>query len=262
MNEREVEFKDKQGRKIVGTLLTPDGTSPFPAVIICHGFRGNRNEEHIKEIAEKITDSGLASLRFDFTQDPGKSSLPFESMTVSYELEVLDEALRYIKSLKELDPERIGVAGHSLGGFLSACYTAEHPEIKSLALLSAVYNFRIMFEIAYGKDSRDQVKERGFGESYSSSAGRNVKLKIGFYEDLEKHDMDSVVENLTCPVLVVHGTVDDSVSLDHAQHYFDRSQSQQKELKIIKGADHGYSKHEHLAEVATTVADWFAKTLV
>src|SRR3989344_971678 len=96
MKERFIEFKDKQGRRIVGDYIVPEWTKPLPAVIVCHGFKGNRNQRHIKAIAEEISKLGAATLRFDFTHDPGESSLPFADMTVSYELEVLDEAVKFV----------------------------------------------------------------------------------------------------------------------------------------------------------------------
>lgn len=262
MNEREVSFQDKQGRKIVGTLLVPDWTKPLPAVILCHGFKGDRNQTHIKAIAEELTRTGLVTLRFDFTENPGESSLPFQDMTVSYELEVLDQAVNFIKVQKEIDPKKIGLAGHSLGGLVVAWYAANHPEIAAVSTLSAVYNFIEMWKHAFGEEMTKEMKEKGFAFVFSSHLNKPLKIKEGFYQDAEKYDMDKVIDNLVCPILVVAGTGDEAVTIDHAQHFYDRAFSKAKELKIIKGADHNYTNPEHLKEVCSTVSQWFAKTLV
>lgn len=259
MNEREISFQDKQGRKIVGTLTVPDWTKPLPAVIVCHGFKGNRNQAHIKAIAEAVTRTGLVTLRFDFTENPGESSLPFEDMTVSYELEVLDEAIEFLKSQEEINPEKIGITGHSLGGLVVSWYTAEHPEIKSLVTLSAVYSFRETFERHYSEWIR-QAKEKGFGYVYSKSSDLNLKLRKAFYDDGINYEMDKVIENIICPVLVICGTSDGL--LNHSQNYFDRLIINNKKLKIIKGADHNYTKAGNLEKVKMVVADWFAKILL
>lgn len=261
MNERTVEFNDKQGRKIVGTLLIPDWTKPVPVVIVCHGFKSYRNQTHVKAISEEICKKGLASLRFDFTNDPGESSLPFEDMTVSYELEVLDQAVRFIKEQKEIDPRKIGITGHSLGGLVVGWYAATHSEIAAVVPLSAVYNFEKTWRHEHG-ETIPEMKEKGFAQIYSASLDRTLKLNAGFYNDGLQYDMDKVIDGLNCPILVVGGMGDSAVTLDNAQNYYDRAFSKQKELKVVKGADHNYSKPEHLDEVKETVAAWFAKTLL
>lgn len=261
MQERQISFKDKQGRNIVGTFLLPEWTKPLPAVIVCHGFKGNRNQIHIREIAEELTRKGLATLRFDFTQEPGESSLPFAEMTVSYELEVLDEAVKFLKSQKEINSEKIGIAGHSLSGLVIGWYSARHPEVASIATLSGVYSFEEMWRKTYGESIIQEFKEKGFAYVFSQSLNRPLKIKESFYEDALKYNMDKVIDNLVCPILVVHGTADESVPIDHAQHFYDRSFSSGKELTVIKGADHNYTKPGNLEEVKAAVAKWFAKTL-
>lgn len=261
MNERTVEFKDKQGRKIVGTLLIPDWTKPVPIVIVCHGFKSYRNQTQIKAISEEMCKKGLASLRFDFTFDPGDSSVPFEDFTISYELEVLDQAVNFVKQQKEINPEKIGVAGHSLGGLVVGWYAATHPEISAVVTLSAVYNFEKTWRHEHG-ETISEMKEKGFAQIYSATLDRSLKLNLSFYDDGLNYDMNKVIDSLNCPILVVGGTGDTAVTLDHAQHFYDRSFSKVKELKIIKGADHNYTKPADLEEVKTVVADWFAKTLL
>ncbi len=261
MTEKTVNFKDKQGRNIVGTLLAPEVAGPFPAVIVCHGFKGSRNQKHIVAIAESIFERGLVTLRIDFTADPGESSLPFPDMTVSYELEVLDQAVGFLKSNSQVDGNRIGLAGHSLGGLVVAWYTAQHPEIKAVAPLSAVYNFLLMWRHAYGEDLTREIKEKGFAYVHSKTLKKDLKIKIGFYEDAVNFDMDKVIDNLVCPILVVAGTSDEAVTIDHAQHYYDRAFSKEKELKVIKGSDHNYTNPDHLRQVVETVSSWFAKVL-
>ena len=260
MVEKEVSFQDKQGREIVGTLAIPNGIGSFPAVIVCHGFKGNQNERHIKAIAEALTRPGLATLRFDFTKGPGRSSLPFEEMTVSYELEVLDQAFEFLKTKNEVTPEEIGLAGHSLGGLVASWYTANHPGVvKSLVTLSAVYSFSETFERHYGAWVAES-KQKGFGYVYSSSLRSNLKLLRNFYDDGINYEMDKVIEEINCPVMVLCGTSDSLIN--HSQNYFDRLRSREKKLKTITGSDHNYSREEDLNKVNQAVVDWFAKTLL
>lgn len=259
MKEEKVNFPDKQGRNIVGTLYLPDGNGPFPAVVLCHGFKGSKNQEHIKAIATEIAKKQIAVLTFDFTKDPGESSLPFEEMTVSYELEVLDQAFTFIKNHPQIDTNKIGISGHSLGGLVVSWYSATHPEIKALVPLSAVYGFLTMWKNMYGEEIVKEMHEKGFSFVFSKHLNKKLRINKEFYDDAANYDMDQMVGNLECPILVVCGT--DDKLLVHAQHYFDRVNVQDKELKIIKSADHNYTNPENLEEVKTAVAAFFAKTL-
>jgi len=261
MSEKQIEFLDKQGRKIVGTLLLPAGAGPFPAIVICHGFKGNRNERQNSKLAEAITQKGIITLRFDFTNEPGESSLPFQDMTISYELEVLDQAVNHLKALPATDKERIGLTGHSLGDLIVAWYAAGHPEIKAIATLSGVYSFLEMWKRVYGEEITKELQEKGFSYVYSNTLKKDLRIKEDFYKDAQKYEMDKVIDSLVCPILVVAGTADEAVSIDHAQHYYDRAFSKTKELEIIKGADHIYSKEGNLEQLVDSVSSWFSKTL-
>lgn len=187
--------------------------------------------------------------------------MPLEDISVSYELEVLDKALEFLKSQKEVNPEKIGLIGHSLGGMIAAWYTANHPEIKSLVTLAAVYDFLLMWNHYFGAEIANEMKEKGFAMIYSNRLNRKLKMKVGFYEDAQKYIMDEAVERIACPFLVIAATADEAVTLNHAQHYFDKSLSEKKDLKIIRGANHTFSNPEHLEEVSNSVSAWFEKTL-
>jgi dipeptidyl aminopeptidase/acylaminoacyl peptidase len=188
--------------------------------------------------------------------------MPLEDITVTYELEVLDEAAKFLTSQNEVDPSRVGIVGHSLGGMIAAWYTAHHPEIRSLVTLSAVYNFLLMWNHYFGAETAAEMKEKGFAMIYSNRLNRKLKMKVGFYEDAQKYNMDEVIDRLTCSVLVIGGTADEAVTLEHAQYYFDKAAlSRNKNLKVVKGADHIFSNPEHLNEVAVAIADWFGRTL-
>ncbi len=268
MDLTRIEFKDKQGRKIVGDFIIPEASKPLPIVIICHGFKGNRNERHIKAIAEAISEKGIATLRFDFTKDPGESSLSFEDMTVSYELEVLDQAVEFVKSfsIEKIDTKKIAIVGHSLGGLVVGWYGANHSGISAVVSLSGVYSFAKLLERELGagitSSLKKEAEEKGFVYVYSNSLKRDLKIRKKFFEDSLNYEMDRVIRELKCPVLSVHGTKDEAVSLEHSQHFTGRSRGSQKELRIIEGADHIYSDQKNLIEVKMIVAEWCAKVLL
>jgi len=78
--EQRIEFLNKRGDKLVGTLVLPatstttsstsssgSGSKPTPTVILAHGYMSSRNSELLIRIATALAREGLASVRFDFS---------------------------------------------------------------------------------------------------------------------------------------------------------------------------------------------------
>lgn len=113
-----------------GTLSLPAGNAPFAAVVLVHGSGPNDRDETIgpnkpfRDLAWGLASQGIAVLRYDKRtkvyakkmQDLGLSA------TITVREEVIDDALAAVALLphciQELNPQRIFVLGHSLGGYL------------------------------------------------------------------------------------------------------------------------------------------------
>ena len=109
-----------------GTLTTPVGNGPFPAVVLVHGSGPNDRDETLgpnkpfKDLAGGLASKGVAVLRYEkrTKQHPSKlASIP--KFTVKDE--VIDDALAAVDLLRKteaIDAKRVFVLGHSLGGML------------------------------------------------------------------------------------------------------------------------------------------------
>lgn len=108
-----------------GTLTLPIGKSPFPAVVLVHGSGPNDRDETIlgtkvfRDLAHGLASRGIAVLRYDKrTLEHTLKSGAIPKMTVQQE--TVDDALEAVKFLAEqpgIDPQRVFVLGHSLGGY-------------------------------------------------------------------------------------------------------------------------------------------------
>jgi len=65
--ERLIAFRN-QGQRLYGMLHRPEGVAIAPAVVLCHGFTGQRIESHrlFVKMARDLAAHGIAALRFDF----------------------------------------------------------------------------------------------------------------------------------------------------------------------------------------------------
>ncbi|MBL8911571.1 MAG: alpha/beta fold hydrolase [Archangium sp.] len=132
-------------KKLPGTLTLPkSGAGPFPVVVFVHGSGPNDRDESMgpnklfKDLAFGLAGKGIATLRYD------KRTLKFPgefAATTPYTLreEVLDDvrdAVTALATTEKIDPRRIFVLGHSLGGTLGPRIAADNAKLAGLILFA------------------------------------------------------------------------------------------------------------------------------
>lgn len=139
--EEEVKFKNHQ-IELAGTLTYPQTGEDFPAVILIHGSGPNNRDQELfghkmfKDIADELTKSGIAVLRYD-KRGIGESTGSFEEATLQDFASDVETALAFLQSHAKIDAKKIGLLGHSEGGMIAPKVAAQHPEISFVVLLAA-----------------------------------------------------------------------------------------------------------------------------
>lgn len=259
--ETVIEIRNRRGLRMAATLSLPEEQpAPLPAALLIHGFRGHREERHIRRVAAGIAMAGVIAMRVDLTNNVGESDGRFHDVTLSGEIDDALDALEALAAHRIVDGARLGVAGHSLGGLVAALVAARRTHgVRALVTMSAVFDFPRKFGSWLSPGEIDAWRERGFLEL---EPGRpETRLGFGFREDLERNAR--IVEEIAravAPTLVVHGEGDAEVPTEHAESY--RRSLPQAEAVFISGADHTYTEDAHADLVARIVGDWFHRTLV
>ncbi|MBQ8081933.1 MAG: alpha/beta fold hydrolase [Clostridia bacterium] len=107
-----------------GTLTLPKGAGPFPAVVLVHGSGPNDRDETLmaqkpfRDLAEGLAEQGIAVYRYDKrTLVYGEDLAKDEALTLVEEtIEDAAAAVQLLAQQERIDPNRIFVLGHSLGG--------------------------------------------------------------------------------------------------------------------------------------------------
>ena len=106
-------------RKISGELNLPPGDGPFPAVILYHGhYHPDDLKSWFNELVPRLLEANIATFVIDsFTGRKITNTAYFEAR-LSRAARVTDVfmALNMLAKLDEIDEERIGITGYSVGG--------------------------------------------------------------------------------------------------------------------------------------------------
>jgi uncharacterized protein len=137
------------GVLINGLVYSPPGAGPRPTLVICHGLPGN---EKNLDLAQAVRRAGWNALTFNYRGSWGSPG-PFR---FAQNLEDADAVLSYLRNPANalklgVDPTRIAIAGHSMGGWVVA-HTAAHDHALIGAILISMADMGLV-----GKRPRAQA---------------------------------------------------------------------------------------------------------
>lgn len=129
-----------------GTLSLPNGSGPFPAVVLVHGSGPNDQDETIgpnkpfRDLAWGLASQGVAVLRYDKrTHAHASLFTPDLIASLTIQEETIDDALLAAQLLRQttgIDPKQIYVLGHSLGAYAAPRIGQQDPSLAGLIMMA------------------------------------------------------------------------------------------------------------------------------
>jgi len=122
--EEVVYTNEKSGFKLAGTLTIPENAKECPAVVLISGSGAQDRDETIYEhkmfwvIADYFALNGIATLRVDDRGVGGSEGTIRDATSEDFAWDALT-GIDFLKSQKGIDPEKIGLIGHSEGGLIA-----------------------------------------------------------------------------------------------------------------------------------------------
>lgn len=229
------------GSTLVGILRVPPGSGPHPTVLLIPGL--DSTKEEFREVERSFLERGMATFALD---GPGQGEVEW-TLPIRPDWDVVGDAvLARLQSLPEVDAERIGVWGVSLGGYYAARLAASDLPIRATVALSGPYCLGDAWE------NLNPLTRRAFEvRSYSANA-----------DDAARRARDLTLEghatSITTPLLVVMGQRDRLFPWTDAQRLVDES-SGSSDLLLLEDGNHGCANVIYRHRPYS--ADWMAQRL-
>lgn len=119
-----------------GVRYLPEGSSTFPAVVLCHPhplYGGSMDNNVIQAAASALVDRAIVTLAFNF-RGVGGSGGSYGGGTA--EQDDVKAALSWLVSQPEVDSDRVGLLGYSFGAAVALPVGCGDERVKAMALIS------------------------------------------------------------------------------------------------------------------------------
>jgi dipeptidyl aminopeptidase/acylaminoacyl peptidase len=253
-----VDYKNPKGVHLQGALYYPNDYQPgkkYPMIVYLYEKLSD-GLHHYAPLSERtyyspsaITSHGYFLLMPDIVfrpRDPGLSVA-----------ECVTAAVKTVVAKGNVDEKKIGVIGHSWGGFDTA-FLATHTTIFAAAVAGAPITDLVS---NYGNHHWNS----GIAETDHIETGQQ-RMEVPLYEDLQAYIRNSAifnVQNMTTPLLIEVGDADGTVFFHQGLELYNIARRAKKEVVLIEyaGEDHALRKKADQIDYQRRIFAWFGHYL-
>jgi dienelactone hydrolase len=284
------------------TLTVPNGDGPWPVAILVHGSGPQDRDETIgpnkpfRDLAWGLASRGVAVLRYEKRTKAHPARMAKEAEKLTTKEEVIDDVLAAVELVRKtpaIDPKRVYIIGHSLGGMCIPRIGTLDSNLAGLVALGGstrpledVVVEQLDYILSLGdlseqekketKDIRDKAAD--IRNRIKEGAALPAKLPLGFtaayITHLHSYNPTEVAKQLKQPMLILQGGRDYQVTMQDFEGWRQALVSHKNvTFKLYPNLNHlfaegtgkakpsEYEREGHVsAEVITDIADWIKRS--
>jgi dienelactone hydrolase len=230
-----------EGKHLAGTLRLPPNVARPPLVLMTMGL--DSTKEELVTFQANFLDRGMAILAFD---GPGQGEAEYD-FPIRYDYEnVVGPVIDWVSKRGDVDADRIGIWGISLGGYYAPRTVAFEKRIKAAVANCGPYNWGKLW------DNLPELTRAAYVRRSHSATEAEAREKA-FTLSLE-----GVAEKIECPLFVIAAGLDRLCPPEDAQRLAAEARGP-VELLVVDDGNH--VAHNRFYKYRGKSADWMAKQL-
>jgi 2,6-dihydroxypseudooxynicotine hydrolase len=231
-----------EGKQLAGVLRLPRGTKRPPIVLMTMGL--DSTKEELDTFEQNFLRRGMAILAFD---GPGQGEAEYDFPIRSDYEAVVAVVIDWLKANRaDVDTDRIGIWGISLGGYYAPRTVAFEKRIKAAIANCGPYNWGALW------DKLPELTRAAYVQRSHSGSVEEARQKA-FTLSLE-----GVAQKITCPLFVIAGGLDRLCPPEDAERLA-REARGPVELLVVPDGNH--VAHNRFYKYRGKSADWMARQL-
>jgi dipeptidyl aminopeptidase/acylaminoacyl peptidase len=254
-----VDYKTDKGVRLQGALYYPAGYEPgkrYPMIVYMYEKLSDSVHSYVAPSDIVYYNTTVFSSQGYFVFQPDIVFRPRQpGLSV---VECVVAGVKKVTSMGAVDPARVGVIGHSWGGFDSAFLATHTNGVFAAAVAGAPITDLVS---NYGNHHWSS----GIAETDHIETGQQ-RMEVPLYDDLPDYIANSAVfnaQNMTVPLLLECGDADGTVFWHQSVELYNIARRAKKNVVMLvyNGEDHGLTQRKNRIDYQHRILEWFGTYL-
>lgn len=253
-----VDYENEWGRRLQGVLTYPAGYDPsesYPMIVyhyelLSAGMHQFQVPDPTQYYNQQIwSQNGYFVFRPDIVyrdRRPGQSNV-----------ETLRPAVAEAVTRANIDEEKIGLIGHSWGGYQTTFFVTQDDMFASAVAGAPLTNLMSMYLSFYWNSGGTDAR------IFEISQGR---MQVPWWDDWDSYEANSPIhhiQNMETPLLMMFGTNDGAVEYNQGVEFYNAARRLGKQMVLLSydGENHGLAREPNQLDYQNRIMQWFGHYL-
>ncbi len=253
-----IDYENEWGRPLQGALVYPADYEPgetYPMIVYHYEMLSQGLHRYVVPDATNYynvqawSQDGYFVLQPDIVyrdRRPGQSNV-----------ETLRPAVAAALETGMIDPDRVGLIGHSWGGYQTTFFVTQDNLFASAVAGAPLTNLMSMYLSFYWNSGGTDAR------IFEISQGR---MQVPWWEDYDSYHANSPlhhIQNMNTPLLMMFGDNDGAVEFNQGVEFYNAARRIGKEMVLLVygGENHGLRQEANQRDYRDRIMQWFAHYL-